>query len=558
MNVLPQIMIHLNSLSESSLPPGSSSPKDIENPLFEDLFKKNMDAILKGDWGSSLFTSSGIDQKTDVAKTQSNSNVLLGPNRKWNNLGIPISQMILPGSASGKLADYLKTQGLGQDEINSLLASVTDSTGLIHLDKLLTKLSQVNISKDAEKDQSVIPIKDIPRVEEMFFNLGLGAGEIKNLIEKSMIRQEGLSLEQLSSALKNISGGQISQQDLNTLLQQYQIVPKSQGVDNRWIEQQMKSFQELSQTTSSDSQQVVKNSLANEQTLLQTQERNDQLQQLNDLFNGVMIKPQKEMQVGPWQQNIQELMKKANLLKTEGNETSNKISGNLSNVGQEDPATSALELKIKNASGENMISLKNDLYSKLSQSEDLLKGLKKIDNQSGATDDLSARNAITIARLDPNGLKTGQIDSSRNFQELPQPLPKIVEQMVWMSQAGEQKSRMTIVPPELGRVDLELVMKNGHLQANLGAENAAVKGLIDANLGQLKQQLAGQGIIVDHFEVMVGLNQHSYNQDQTWAGEYFKDQQDKRKANNEDVNPVEEIATQVSDGDYTHQIDVHI
>ncbi len=44
------------------------------------------------------------------------------------------------------------------------------------------------------------------------------------------------------------------------------------------------------------------------------------------------------------------------------------------------------------------------------------------------------------------------------------------------------------------------------MQANVTTENPVVKEIIEANMNQLKQQLADQGFIVEKFEVMVGQN----------------------------------------------------
>ena len=79
-----------------------------------------------------------------------------------------------------------------------------------------------------------------------------------------------------------------------------------------------------------------------------------------------------------------------------------------------------------------------------------------------------------------------------------------------MIQGGEQKGRIHISPPELGRLDIDLVIKQGHLQAQLSAESPQVKELIEANLGQLKQHLADIGLVIDRFDVMVGLDQNPF------------------------------------------------
>jgi flagellar hook-length control protein FliK len=76
---------------------------------------------------------------------------------------------------------------------------------------------------------------------------------------------------------------------------------------------------------------------------------------------------------------------------------------------------------------------------------------------------------------------------------IPQPLPKIAEKMLMMFRAGEYQSRLQITPPELGRLDIDLTIKNGHVQANLSAENSAVKEIIEANLNQLNTAVEQPG-----------------------------------------------------------------
>ena len=84
--------------------------------------------------------------------------------------------------------------------------------------------------------------------------------------------------------------------------------------------------------------------------------------------------------------------------------------------------------------------------------------------------------------------------------------------MVWMTQMGEQRARIAISPPDLGRLDLEIVMKNGHLQANLSAESLVVKEIIEANLNHLKQHLSDQGFVVERFDVSLGLDERRFQE----------------------------------------------
>ncbi len=91
---------------------------------------------------------------------------------------------------------------------------------------------------------------------------------------------------------------------------------------------------------------------------------------------------------------------------------------------------------------------------------------------------------------------------------LPEPLPKILDRMVWMVQGGIQRTTVELSPPELGKIQLSLVIENGQIRGVLGTESLGVKELVDANLNQLSSQLESLGFSVQSFQVMVGLDQH--------------------------------------------------
>jgi flagellar hook-length control protein FliK len=102
---------------------------------------------------------------------------------------------------------------------------------------------------------------------------------------------------------------------------------------------------------------------------------------------------------------------------------------------------------------------------------------------------------------------------TKTVVNLPEPLPKVFDKMVVMIKNGEQSGKLIIQPPELGKIDISLTIKDGHIQANLSAENYAVKEIIETNLNQLKQQLTGQGLIVEQFNVSVGSQHRQFAND---------------------------------------------
>jgi flagellar hook-length control protein FliK len=125
---------------------------------------------------------------------------------------------------------------------------------------------------------------------------------------------------------------------------------------------------------------------------------------------------------------------------------------------------------------------------------------------------LNFNEATPVAGLDPQNISRIAEGADLKIKakvahNLPEPLPKIFDRMVIMIKNGEQTGKLIIQPPELGKIDINLTIKDGHVQASLSTENYAVKEIIETNLNQLKQQLTDQGLIVEQFNVSVG-SQH--------------------------------------------------
>ena len=81
---------------------------------------------------------------------------------------------------------------------------------------------------------------------------------------------------------------------------------------------------------------------------------------------------------------------------------------------------------------------------------------------------------------------------------------------------GENRVTMKLMPPELGKVEIELIMKDNQVNAKINTENIAVKEVILNNLEQLRSNLEQAGTGIDKFDVEVGgfkshLDQHFAN-----------------------------------------------
>ncbi len=82
-------------------------------------------------------------------------------------------------------------------------------------------------------------------------------------------------------------------------------------------------------------------------------------------------------------------------------------------------------------------------------------------------------------------------------------LNQIVDRAVFKLSNGQSEVRIDLKPDFLGPVRLQIVTESHQVSLRILAESHAVKGIIEGNLGQLKNDLQTQGLKVDEIDVSV-------------------------------------------------------
>jgi flagellar hook-length control protein FliK len=87
---------------------------------------------------------------------------------------------------------------------------------------------------------------------------------------------------------------------------------------------------------------------------------------------------------------------------------------------------------------------------------------------------------------------------------------QIVEKArVVISQQNNSEMTIQLKPEHLGELTLKVAVNNGVVSASFHSNNAEVRGVIEASLQQLKQEMSTQGLKVDHVGVYAGLGEFS-------------------------------------------------
>ncbi len=119
----------------------------------------------------------------------------------------------------------------------------------------------------------------------------------------------------------------------------------------------------------------------------------------------------------------------------------------------------------------------------------------------GATAEAAADKAVQRV-LDGN--------SERILRQVEQGVLKNVRQ-------GAKQLTLRLTPPDLGRVHLQIQVKEGEVRVLLRAENVDAGKMISENLTQMRQSLESQGLKVDKLEVQTQLADNQFK-DSDWQG----------------------------------------
>lgn len=113
-------------------------------------------------------------------------------------------------------------------------------------------------------------------------------------------------------------------------------------------------------------------------------------------------------------------------------------------------------------------------------------------------------------------------------------LAKEIQNLLNRSQLSNNQGTMRLVlklfPENLGQIRIEVMQKDGILQARLLATTAAGKELIDSNLNQLKSAFVAQNIQMERIDVAQSLQDaERNNRDQNFLNNFFRQQQEEQE-----------------------------
>jgi len=596
------------SVSGLKLSGNTKTTGDTGNSLFSILLKKINGASENTgkSLGLSLFTDiapANMTAKGDGADSEVAAiNNIVG--KKIAKSSILSSDLTLPETAMSQLTSFLEGKGFSTEQTDQIILSSRNDEGLIQINKLVTAINAAKHGNLSADSGLVIEAASIPKVQELLFKAGLGVGEVKETIEKSIDQNGELSLDKLSDALKELSQETFSKSELVSALNQNDISIKSQTSDLNTVVTDLKSqstpvslpaqndiILKPQITDSNTAVADLKKEFVNliekpSQSLQKTDEQNfSALLRANgmseseiksfmetasadftsskaapqgavavqdsDLLSQVLLKDQTQMQKGDKDKII-------DVLNNE-NSSDNKVADK--SLFQEN---ADVKQDVNNLLKQGDPKVKQEIITGIAENKTIPKAqaTEETDAQGG-TLNLKETPAIdfTSQNMTKATTTTGDVgikSHTPTTYNLPDPLPKVVDRMVLMIKNGEQTGKLIIQPPELGKIDIDLTIRNGHIQANLSTESYAVKEIIETNLNQLKQHLTDQGLIVEQFNVSVGSGNKQFREDNNWARNSSDGSSQSGISDIEDASSMmdEGIASSIMNSQY--RVDLHV
>jgi len=128
---------------------------------------------------------------------------------------------------------------------------------------------------------------------------------------------------------------------------------------------------------------------------------------------------------------------------------------------------------------------------------------KEIQNlfSPGATSHEGVGGPMTLA-------DTGEESHSPNTSQPVKPenqeiYQEVVQKMIWMVRAHEERFRLTLDPPHLGHIYMEIRRNHENITTTLWTDNPAAKLTLETNQGEIQKIIESEGFRLEKFDVFV-------------------------------------------------------
>lgn len=401
----------------------------------------------------------------DCVETTSRRNPLEELQYQIDGLGLPLDSMSLREEDIPRLRKVLSDTGLDETQIQSVMAQL--ARGELTMDRVMAAIGSLNSDRVANLTLSE---SSIPLLGRLLQDLGLKA-ETVNDITRSLKAGQKFSAETLrdillkhgQSNLKGLDFSGVDVQNLSDLL-------TSLGVKEQDLDHLLEKLDLTQGRLSVEGFLGFLKSITRPAKLTSDQQDNiarivDNLLLNNSIRARVQFDRTMSLLLSMGDQEIDE----------------NFVSNN--------PAIQALR--------GGAISAENVVRGGAEAGRGAATGADGIAGSGTGSGGTSAASSIPAKGAEA-GLTSRLSDSI---------IKQVADKMLFQVRNGQQQLRVNLNPPELGRININIVMKQSGLQASIIAESSVVRDALEGQIHQLRAALAEQGLDLERFDVFVAHDQ---------------------------------------------------
>jgi len=449
--------------------------------------------------------------------------------------GIPLKDLSLSPKSRLALKDLLLAQGLSEGDVRPFLEKLLGGAGRqgIKITQLLTKLSELKVLTDRKSRDPVLEVSALPHLETLLRSLGLDVVQARKAMSLARVDGGGLSLKGLVQALKGIMGNmpeetkaasinQGSGEDLKGLLAHIGVVDETTKINGPMS---LERFVQLLEDKVADlaSQRASKGEIENH---------------MNRLLGHVLAEPDgqgRRSRAKALGAGKQHLFSVEGLRNASGSRSLKK--------GVEDMVARGARKtgwmrgrKPSLAKGlQDMVSNVRCQAHESTQADNKSAGLLATARERitltkrGSLDqrvDQDTRNALHSAR---EAVMDRPRMAGTEAKQMARPFPlhvvnQVGRQMAFAIRRGENQVRVQLKPPNLGSIQLDMVMKDHVLKVAMITEHHGVKELLMSHVHELREALVEQGVelqkidinIDHHFGQSLANAQRDLNEAHSW------------------------------------------
>jgi flagellar hook-length control protein FliK len=455
--------------------------------------------------------------------------------------GKPLSKTFLKENDLPLIKTFLLQCGFSHEKVEQFLKDLkgNNPNGEYNLSQIFLKITELGEQKRKENSDKTVGPSTIPYIESILRDFNLSAKELDSVLSKARTENGGLDLHKLTEALKEINGRRslkdkvVVDQDLSRQISEKMemigiSMPEKGKTGQMGLEDFITSLEQI--TEKAGKEKKVSSDIKN--TLGKILERAELSEQKPAFASSLKVSSNYD---------FTEPLLKEDADKKGHNVDTKKVMPSLEKTksGKNESISSFIkqkDVKVKNYAGPNTNtssrSEKADSLVNLNKQTELISPIKEngygTDTKAGQINAAENSEAFNFTNM----LKTVEHGEKPLRGYIPVTLVDQVGKQISTSiLRGDQFVTLQLKPPDLGKVNIKIDIKDHNLKLSMTAEHHTAKELLLNNIHELKEALVQHGVKLEKVDVQIN---HNFGQSLNASKEGTDSRQEWRQDFNEE------------------------